>query len=499
MTYQVGHFIDGKTSLTAFEQSHSITNPATGEIVGRVGFALPDTMEKAIIAAERAFVEWSKTSPVKRAKILFRFQALLEKNQHDLAKLVSLEHGKTLEDALGSIARGIEVVETNCGILTNLQGDYSHQVAQDVDCFSFRQPLGICAGVSPFNFPVMVPIWMMIPAIACGNCFILKPSEQDPSAPVRLMELLSEAGLPPGVVQCLHGDKNAVDYLIQHPKVQALTAVASTPVAKYIYQQATALGKRAHTFGGAKNHALVLPDADIKQTAQALVGALYGSAGERCMAISVVLAVGDDTANRLVKELIPLIEKIRVDRGDAKEVDMGPIINRTHLEKLRAYVAAGVKEGAELLVDGRSFVHPQHPNGFYLAPCLFDKVDPSMSIYQDELFGPIGCVMRVESVQAAIDVIQQNQYGNGTAIFTHNGEAARYFADSVNVGMVGINIPIPVPIANHPFGGWKQSSFGDCNMHGLESIQFYTRRKTVTSRWSVGQGSLQKFAMPTND
>lgn len=499
MAYQVGHFIDGKTSHTAFERSQAITNPATGEIIGNVGFALPNTIEQAITSAERAFAVWSKTSPVKRAKILFRFQALLEKNQHELAKLVNLEHGKTLEDALGSVARGIEVVETNCGILTNLQGDYSHQVAQDIDCFSFRQPLGICAGISPFNFPVMVPVWMMIPAIACGNCFILKPSEQDPSAPVRLMELLSEAGLPPGVVQCIHGDKEVVDYLINHPKIQALTAVASTPVAKYIYQSATALGKRAHTFGGAKNHALIMPDADMKQTARALVGALYGSAGERCMAISVILTVGDDTANRLLTELLPLIKKIRVDSGDATAVDMGPVINRAHLEKLRAYVHTGKAEGADLLVDGSAFVHPKHPNGFYIGPCLFDHVKPSMSIYQEELFGPIACMMRVPGLQEAIDTIQRNRYGNGTAIFTQNGEAARYFADQVDVGMVGINVPIPVPIASHPFGGWKQSSFGDCNMHGVESIQFYTRRKTITSRWSIDEQHLQKFAMPTNN
>jgi len=391
------------------------------------------------------------------------------------------------------------VVELYCGVLTELQGTFSANVSNMVDCWTTREPLGVCAGVSPFNFPVMVPTWMMIPAIAAGNTFILKPSEQAPSAPNYLLKLLQEAGLPSGVVQVLHGDKTTVDHVLMNPGISAFTAVASTPVAESIYIQATQQGKRAHTFGGAKNHAVVMPDADITQTANALMGAAFGSAGERCMAISAVVAVGESTADALIEALRPMIQNIKIDAGDVAGCEMGPLISAAHRARVVQAVTDGVDEGADLIIDGRSFKHPQLSEGYFIGPSLFDRVTDGMRIYQREIFGPVLVVLRVNNFDEALALVNRNMYGNGTAIFTRSGYYAREYSRRVQVGMVGVNIPIPVPIATHPFGGWKRSSFGDTGMHGTESLHFYTRRKTVTARWPVdGVQEAHAFAMPTH-
>lgn len=499
MVYSVHHHIGGKKFSDTTHSTYPVYNPALGETVGQVYLADKNTCDLAVATAQKAWLSWSETTAIKRAKILFKFRDLMEKYQQDLASLVTKEHGKTLDDAKGSIARAIEVVELHCGIVSELQGQFSSEAATHIDCYTLRQPLGVCAGVSPFNFPVMVPVWMMIPAIACGNTFILKPSEQAPSAPLRLLELLADAGLPPGVANCLQGDKNTVDSLLHHPDIKAFTAVASTPVAKYIYTTATANGKRAHTFGGAKNHCLVMPDADMDQAAQAIVGAAYGSAGERCMAISVVVAVGNDTADNLLKKLVPLIKAMHIDTGDTPGADMGPLISEAHRKRVIDAIEQGIAEGASLLADGRGFQHPTHHQGYFLGPSLFDHVSESMSLYQKEIFGPVLCIVRMPDYEAALALVNRHQYGNGTAIFTRDGFSARDYSQRVQVGMVGINIPIPVPIANHPFGGWKQSAFGDTNMHGVESIHFYTRRKTVTSKWPQNIVHSNSFAMPVHD
>ncbi|KTC87003.1 CoA-acylating methylmalonate-semialdehyde dehydrogenase [Legionella brunensis] len=498
MSYIVPHYIGGKTWTETSANSHTIYNPALGEAIGQVYFADKSLCNKAIASAKTAWPEWAETTPLKRARILFKFRELLEKYQLDLARLVTREHGKTIDDAKGSVARAIEVVEFHCGLVNQLQGDFSADVSNHIDCHTLRQPLGVCAGVSPFNFPVMVPVWMMIPAIACGNTFILKPSEQDPSAAIHLLELLTEAGLPDGVANCIHGDKTVVDYLLTHPDIRAFTAVASTPVAEAIYTKATSHGKRAHTFGGAKNHCVVMPDADLSQAANAIVGAAYGSAGERCMAISAVVAVGEHTADKLLEKIKPLVNAMRIDAGDAEKSDMGPLISSAHKKRVIAAIDQGVSEGAKLIIDGRSFKHKNHPQGYFVGPSLFDEVNESMSVYENEIFGPVLVMLRVDNFDEALDLINRHQYGNGTAIFTRDGYTAREFSQRVQVGMVGINIPIPVPIASHPFGGWKRSSFGDTNMHGEESINFYTRRKTVTSKWPVTELNESTFIMPTN-
>lgn len=493
----VSHYINGQMVAGKGEE-HPIFNPALGEAVATVAFATKAECQTAVASALAAYPDWAATPPGRRAKIFFRYRELLERYQNDLARLVTREHGKTIDDAKGSIARAIEVVEFHCGIIHHLQGRFSLDVSSAIDCYTFNQPLGVCAGVSPFNFPVMVPVWMMVPAIACGNTFILKPSEQDPSAPLRLVELLTEAGLPPGVVNCIQGNKDTVDYLLASPDIKAITAVASTPVAEYIYQQACIHGKRAHTFGGAKNHCVVMPDADISQAAQAIVGAAYGSAGERCMAISVVVAVGEGTSRALTDQLLPLVNNIKVDAGDAKNCDMGPLVSSAHQQRVLAAIDRGVEEGAKLLVDGRTFKHPDYPKGYFVGPTLFGDVLEEMFIYQQEIFGPVLVLMQVPTLDDAIALVNRNQYGNGTAIFTSDGYAARHYMQEVQVGMVGINIPIPVPVASHPFGGWKRSSFGDTNMHGSESIHFYTHRKTVTGRWLI-TSTENAFVMPTHD
>jgi malonate-semialdehyde dehydrogenase (acetylating)/methylmalonate-semialdehyde dehydrogenase len=498
MVYTVFHHIGGQSLINNTENLRTLYNPATGEAIGEVNLADKKTCDDAVETATKAWPNWAQIPPVKRARILFKFRDLLEKNQRELAKLVTQEQGKTIDDALGSVARAIEVVELHCGLITQLQGYFTPEVSNGIDCYTLRQPLGVCAGVSPFNFPVMVPIWMMIPAIACGNTFILKPSEQDPSAPTRLLELLTDAGLPAGVANCIHGDKNTVNYLLEHPGISAFTAVASTPVAELIYKTATAKGKRAHTFGGAKNHCVVMPDADIDQAAQAIVGAAYGSAGERCMAISVAVTVGQDTGNQLIDKLIPLIQAIRIDAGEAPNCEMGPLVSQEHRQKVLEAIEKGIQEGAKLVIDGRSFKHSTYPHGFFLGPTLFDEVDESMSIYQLEIFGPVLVIVRTENFEDAISLVNRHQYGNGTAIFTRDGYFAREYSQRIQVGMVGINIPIPVPVASHPFGGWKHSFFGDTTMHGAESIHFYTKLKTVTSKWPINKSTHNAFIIPTH-
>lgn len=503
MVNVVPHIIGGERVVPSENAPIAVYNPATGEVIAEVGIADEALCDNAVAIAASAFKEWSKKPAIKRAQVLFKFRHLLEMHQDDLALIVTREHGKTLEDAKGSIARAIEVVELHCGILSELQGDYSPNVARNIDCWTMREPLGVCMGVSPFNFPVMVPTWMMIPAIAAGNAFILKPSEQTPTAPNYLLDLLEEAGLPPGTVQILHGDKTTVDALLKHPGISAATAVASTPVAEAIYTEATRYGKRAHTFGSAKNHAVVMPDANLKQTTKALVGAAFGSAGERCMAISAVVAVGDETADALIKALQPEVTAIRVDKGDVELVDMGPLISATHHKRVMQAIDEGVQSGAELVIDGRAYQHPTYPDGYFIGPSLFDCVTEEMSIYQQEIFGPVLVVLRVKNFEEAVALVNRNPYGNGTAIFTSSGYYARAYSEQVEVGMVGVNVPIPVPIATHPFGGWKRSAFGDTNMHGHESIQFYTRRKTITARWPKAEGegvdgASQAFSMPTH-
>lgn len=498
MAYSVPHYINGEAVLVKSNERKMLYNPALGTPAGEVFFANQAQCEQAITAAKNAFPAWADTPPVKRARLLFTFRALLEKHQSELASIVTQEHGKTLDDAKGSVARAIEVVEFHCSLITQLQGTYSANVANQIDTFTLKEPLGVCAGISPFNFPVMVPVWMMIPAIACGNTFILKPSEQAPSAPVRLLELLSDAGLPDGVVNCVHGDKNTVDYLLHHQEIQAFTAVASTPVAEYIYKTATASGKRAHTFGGAKNHCVVMPDANFDFTAKAITGAAFGSAGERCMALSVVVTVGEQTPSMLLDKLIPLIQAMRVDAGNEENVDMGPVISAEHRKRLIAAIDKGVEEGGNLIIDGRPFTHPAHFDGFFIGPTLFDKVTETMSIYQNELFGPVLVLVRVEQFEQALDLINRNQYGNGTAIFTQDGHTARQYVQQVQAGLVGINIPIPVPIASHPFGGWKRSAFGDTGMHGQDSIHFYTKNKTITARWPRKPEDERAFIMPSH-
>jgi len=499
MVQTVPHIIHGDVLADSDVSFLAVHSSVSGQKIAQVPIADKAQCHQAVQAAQAAFESWSATPPVKRAQILFKFRDLLDKHQAQLAALITREHGKTLDDATGSIMRAIEVVEVHCGVLSELQGYFSANVSKAIDCWTTCEPLGVCAGVSPFNFPVMVPVWMMIPAIAAGNTFILKPSEQAPSAPNYLVDLLVQAGLPAGVVQVLHGDKSTVDHLLIHPGISAFTAVASTPVAEHIYKQATEYGKRAHTFGGAKNHAVIMPDADLDQTAHALMGAAFGSAGERCMAISAVVVVGEAVADRLIERMKPMIQSMKIDAGDVVGCEMGPLISEAHRERVLQAITEGVDEGADLVLDGRLFTHPEYPNGYFVGPSLFDHVTEDMRVYQREIFGPVLVVLRVKSFDEALALVNRNLYGNGTAIFTRSGYYAREYSRRVQVGMVGINVPIPVPIATHPFGGWKRSAFGDTGMHGADSIHFYTRKKTVTARWPMdGAHEEHVFAMPTH-
>lgn len=499
MRYTVSHFINGEQYAGSSNQHGNITNPATGEIIADCHYANVEDVQVAVASAKQAYQTWSQTSPLKRARILFKFKDLLESHTNELAEIVTREHGKVLADAHGSVQRGIELVEFACGIPQLLKGTFSENVAADIDCHTIRQPLGVCAGVSPFNFPVMVPIWMFVSAIACGNTFVLKPSEKDPTVVIRLAELMHEAGLPAGVLNIVNGDKHAVDALLEHPDVVAMTAVASTPVAEYIYHAAIKHGKRAHTFGGAKNHCVVMPDVDIAETANAILGAAYGSAGERCMAVPVVVAVGEATADALVNTLKQKVPELRIAPGTEADADMGPLISAEHRDKVKSYIEIGIQEGASLVVDGRDIRVPNHESGFFLGGSLFDHVTPNMRIYQEEIFGPVLCIVRVNDFNAALQLVNEHEFGNGTAIFTNDGECARSYASQVQVGMVGINVPIPVPVSYHSFGGWKRSMFGDIAMHGDQSIQFYTKLKSITTRWPKGLRSNANYAMPTHD
>ena len=488
------HYIYGECHAGSSERWGEVFNPTTGMVSARVPLASEQEVAATVAAARRAFPAWADTPPLRRARVMFRFKALLEKNQQRLAELISREHGKLVPDALGEVTRGIEVVEFACGIPHLLKGEYSAQVGTGVDSHSLRQPLGVVAGITPFNFPAMVPLWMFPVALACGNCFILKPSERDPSAAMLMAELLAEAGLPAGVFNVVHGDKVAVDALLAHPDVAALSFVGSTPIARYIYQTGAHYGKRVQALGGAKNHLVVMPDADLDQTVEALMGAAYGSAGERCMAISVAVAVGH-VADELVSRLAERVRALKIGSGNDAGAEMGPLVSRQHQERVRGYVDSGVAAGASLVVDGRAYRHPAGDAGFFLGGSLFDHVTPDMTIYREEIFGPVLCVVRVADFSLAVELINRHEFANGTSIFTKSGGAAREFAQRIQVGMVGVNVPLPVPMAFHSFGGWKASLFGDHAIHGPEGVRFYTRVKTVTSRWPTSLDA--EFFMPT--
>ncbi len=494
---RLNHFIGGRT-VAGGEPWGDVFEPATGRILARVPLARPADVAAAVAAAATALPEWAETPPLRRARVLFKFKELVERHADEIAGVITREHGKVLADARGELQRGLEVVEFACGIPHLLKGEFSDQVGRGVDSYSLRQPVGVCAGITPFNFPAMVPMWMFPVALACGNTFVLKPSERDPSASLLLAELLMQAGLPGGVFNVVHGDQGAVEALLTDPRVAAVSFVGSTPVARHIYAKATAGGKRVQAFGGAKNHLVVLPDADLDQAAEALVGSAYGSAGERCMAISVAVAVGG-IADGLVERLAERVRRLRVGPGTDAAAEMGPLVTRQHLERVRGYVDLGVAEGGELVVDGRDLRVAGHEGGFFLGGCLFDRVQPTMRIYQDEIFGPVLCVVRVPDLDAAINLVNAHKLANGAAVFTRSGSASREFARRVTAGMVGINVPIPVPMAFHSFGGWKHSLFGDHAIHGMEGVRFYTRLKTMTARWpSEGDLTANAFIMPTH-
>ncbi len=491
-------WVAGKRRHAAATRFGDVTNPATGAVMRRVPFCNAADIDAAVKAAAAAFPGWRDTPPVRRARVMQKFLQLLQANQRDLAHLVTEEHGKTLSDAMGSVQRGIEVVEFACGIPHLLKGEYSENVGSGVDCHTVRQAVGVCASITPFNFPVMVPLWMFPVAIACGNSFVFKPSEKVPSAAMRMAELLKEAGLPDGVFNVVHGDKEAVDAILNHPGIHAVSFVGSTPIAKYIYETCAKNGKRVQALGGAKNHAVVLPDADLEFATDALIGAAYGSAGERCMSISAVVAVGA-AADPLVALLKKKAAAIKVGPGDKEGVEMGPLVTHQHRERVAGYIDQGVKEGARLVLDGRGLKVPGHEDGFFLGTTLFDSVRPEMKIYKDEVFGPVLVVLRSEKLEHAIDLVNRNPYANGTAIFTESGGAARRFENEIQVGMVGINVPIPVPVAFHSFGGWKNSLFGDLHVHGVEGVKFYTRTKVVTTRWPHQDTPTPGLNMPTLD
>ncbi len=493
----IGHWVNGHVVPGRSGRFGNVYNPATGQVAARVALADAREVDGAVEAAAAAFPAWAATPPLKRARVLFRFKQLLDEHAKELAEIVTAEHGKVLADALGSVTRGIEVVEFACGIPHLLKGEFSEGVGAGIDSYSLRQPLGVCAGITPFNFPAMVPMWMFPIAIACGNTFVLKPSEKDPSCSMRLAELLAEAGLPAGVLNVVHGERAAVEALISHPRVAAVSFVGSTPVAESIYRTASNLGKRVQALGGAKNHAVVMPDADLDMAVDALMGAAYGSAGERCMSVSVAVAIGDAIGDAIVGKLRERIARLEVRPGTDPKAEMGPLVTREHLARVTGYVEQGVREGASLVVDGRGVRVPGGGEGFFLGACLFDHVTPAMKIHQEEIFGPVLAVVRVPDFERALQIVNEHAYGNGTAIFTRDGDTAREFVSRVQAGMVGVNVPIPVPMAFHSFGGWKRSLFGDHHVHGTEGVHFYTRLKTVTSRWPTGIRSGAEFVMPT--
>ena len=493
----IGHFIGGKTVKGASGRLGDVFNPNTGEVQAKVALANKSEVAQAITNAEAAFPAWATINPQRRARVLFKFLELVAKEYDDLARLLSSEHGKTFPDAKGDIQRGLEVVEFACGIPHLLKGEYTESAGPGTDLYSVRQPLGVVAGITPFNFPAMIPLWKCAPAIACGNAFILKPSERDPSVPMRIAELFIEAGLPPGILNVVNGDKEAVDTLLTDARVKAIGFVGSSDIAQYIYSTGTTHGKRVQCFGGAKNHMIVMPDADMDQAVDALIGAGYGSAGERCMAISVAVPVGKKTADILVEKLIPRVESLKIGPSSDPQADYGPMVTKAHLNKVKDYVDLGVKEGAKLVVDGRGFKMQGYENGNFMGGCLFDDVKPNMRIYKEEIFGPVLSVVRAKDYDEAVRLPSEHDYGNGVAIFTRDGDTARDFVNRVQVGMVGVNFAIPVPLAYHTFGGWKRSGFGDLNQHGPDSIRFYTKTKTVTQRWPTGTKEGAEFVIPT--
>ncbi|MFF4873010.1 CoA-acylating methylmalonate-semialdehyde dehydrogenase [Streptomyces sp. SID5770] len=497
MVRELTHFIGGKHTAGTSGLFGDVYDPNTGTVRARVPLAGRADTEHAIADAVAAQREWGAWNPQRRARVLLRFLQLVEDERDELARLLSAEHGKTVADAHGDLQRGLEVVEFAAGIPHLLKGEFTDNAGTGIDVHSLRSPLGVVAGITPFNFPAMIPLWQAAPALACGNAFVLKPSERDPSVPLRLAELFLEAGLPAGVLNVVNGGEEAVTTLLEDPRVQALGFVGSTPIAAHIYATAAAHGKRAQCFGGAKNHMIVMPDADLDQAVDALVGAGYGSAGERCMAISVAVPVGEETADRLVAALKERVAALRIGRSDDPEADFGPLVSRDALERVTRYVDIGVEEGAELVVDGRGFTLPGHEDGFFAGATLFDRVTPDMRIHREEIFGPVLCVVRAADFEEALRLPSEHAYGNGVAVFTRDGDTAREFARRVDTGMVGVNVPIPVPVAYHTFGGWKASGFGDLNQHGPDSIRFYTRTKTVTSRWPSGVKEGASFTMPT--
>ncbi|WP_422371273.1 CoA-acylating methylmalonate-semialdehyde dehydrogenase [Hoeflea sp.] len=489
--------IGGKLAISSSERRSAVFNPATGEQIAELPLSTVDEINEAVANAKAAQPAWGSMPPLKRARFMFKFKELLDRHAADIAREISREHGKTHDDALGEVTRGIEVVEFACGIPNLLKGDFSRNVGPGVDSIADRQPLGVVAGITPFNFPAMVPMWMYPIAIACGNTFVLKPSERDPSAPMLVWKLFQEAGFPEGVLNIVHGDKLAVDTLLDHPDVKAVSFVGSTPIAEYVYSRGTANGKRVQALGGAKNHMVIMPDADMDQAADALMGAGYGSAGERCMAISVAVPVGEKTADALVAKLKPRVEALKIGPSTDEAAEMGPVVTKQHQDKVLGYIDQGVKEGADLVVDGRGFSLQGYENGYFVGGTLFDRVTTDMTIYKEEIFGPVLSVVRAGSFDDAVKMINDHEYGNGTAIFTRDGDAARAFSDSIEVGMVGVNVPIPVPVAYHSFGGWKRSLFGDHSIYGPEGVRFYTRLKTITSRWPNGIKSGAVFTFPS--
>ena len=492
----IEHYINGSIVSGSSDRKGKVFNPATGSQESEVRLGSKSDLDQAVEKAKKAFEEWSNKPPLQRARIIFKYKEIIEKNSDELTKLIVSEHGKVYEDAKGSLTRGLEVVEFACGIPQMLKGEFTENVGTNIDSWSVRQPLGVCAGITPFNFPAMVPMWMYPMAIACGNTFVLKPSEKDPSCSMKLAQLFSEAGLPDGVLNVVNGDKEVVDAILENKDISAVSFVGSTPIAKYIYETAAKNEKRVQALGGAKNHCVVMPDCDLDQAVNGLMGAAYGSAGERCMAQSVAVAVGN-VGDKLVEQLSKKVEALKVGPGMDKTSEMGPLVTKEHLDKVKGYVDLGVEEGAKLVVDGRDIKLQGYENGYYIGGCLFDNVKKDMRIYKEEIFGPVLSVVRAKDFDEAIQLINDHEFGNGTSVYTRDGDVGRTFANKIKVGMVGINIPIPVPVAYHSFGGWKRSLFGDQHMHGPEGVRFYTKLKTITSRWPSGVRSNPEFVMPT--
>ena len=494
---QIGHFIDGELVPGTSGRTKDIFNPNTGEVQAKVNMATPAELDAAVASAAKAQATWMKTNPQKRSRIMFAYKQKVEAHMDELAALLSSEHGKVLADSRGDVIRGIDVIEFACGIPHGQKGEHTYGAGPEIDVYSMRKPLGIVAGITPFNFPAMIPMWMFGMSIATGNACILKPSEKDPSVPMKLAELFVEAGGPKGLLQCINGDKEIVDAICDHPTIKAVSFVGSSDIAQYVYARATANGKRAQCMGGAKNHGIIMPDANMDQAVKDILGAAYGSAGERCMALPVVVPVGEGTAERFLEKMLPAIEAMKVGVSEDPEADYGPVVTGVHRDSIKAQVTKAVDEGATLLVDGRDFSLQGYEDGFFIGPSLLDNVTPDMETYQDEIFGPVLQIVRAKTFEEALKLPSEHQYGNGVAIFTQNGRAAREFADRVEVGMVGINVPIPVPVAYHSFGGWKRSAFGDANQYGMEGLRFYTKVKTVTQRWPEGETEDSAFIIPT--